>query len=110
MQIEDVIIQVKESLNETDQDPVLADWYFSLCSAKAFYGLELAKLKQARGPMKLEIKKEIIQENGKTSEAEVDSYYYATQEGKYDAYYSELLKHLSPLIEAIKIKRESLRH
>jgi len=108
MDLQTRIKEIREHLSDTDDMAVLTDWHQSLAADKAWYGAELAKLKQARGPKRLEIKKRLIQENGKATESEVEGEYYATEEGQWDAYYTELLRHISPLIEAVKIKRQAL--
>lgn len=107
--LEDTIKEISAHLNSTDDYTQLTDWYFSLCGAKAFYGLELARLKARRGERIGSIKNRLITERGKVSQAEAENEYYTTQEGQFDAFYSELLRHIAPLIEAVKIKREALK-
>lgn len=106
--IEDKIKEIREHLTDTDDLVVLTDWDM-VCSAEfAFIATELANVKKERATRELEVKSKILIEQGKYTEKEIERRYFATEEGKYYLYASEMLKALAKLISAVRFKRRML--
>ena len=106
--IEDKIKEIREHLTDTDDIAVLTDWDM-VCSAEfAFIATELAKVKRDRATRELALKSEILASQGKYTEKEIERQYFASEEGKYYQYGSEMLKALAKLISAVRFKRKML--
>lgn len=108
MQIEELIKQIREHLTDTDDLSVLSDWDNALSVEFAFIAQQLAVVKRDRAKKEIDLKSVIIMQAGKATEKEVERSYFATEQGQYYAYASEILKGISKLISAVRFKRKIL--
>jgi hypothetical protein len=109
MDLKSLIQTIKQSLNETDDFSVLSDWDLALTAEYAFVANELAEVKKHRATKELDIKKTLLNDEGKYTEKEIERRYFATEEGQYLAWAGEELKAIGKLISAIRFRRDVLR-
>ena len=106
--LEDKIQEVREHLTETDDLSVLSDWETYFVSEFAYMAVELAKVKRDRATKELALKAQILSQEGKYTEKEIERQYFASGEGKVYLYNTTMLSALSKLISAIRFKRSIL--
>lgn len=105
MDLKQLIKEIRDSLNDTDELSILADWDHKLSTEYAWIGAQLADVKKDRAKTEIEIKmREIL--NGKVTEKEIERIYFSTEAGQYYVFGTEMMKAIGRLISAVRFKRD----
>lgn len=108
MDTKTLIKQVTEGLNEAGPEQCEA-WHTQLASLFGWTAAQLAEVKRDRAKQEIEIKQQLLKENNKYTEKEIERIYFSTEQGMYYSYASEILKAISKLIVACKFKVDALK-
>lgn len=109
MNLKALIQQIETSLNQTEDVSVLSDWDVALSTEYAWVADQLGNVKRDRARKEIEIKKQLLAEEGKYTEKEIERQYFSTEEGQYYAWAGEELKAIGKLINAVRFRRDLLR-
>lgn len=104
-----LIKEIQDNLTQTTDISVLADWDMKLSSEYAWLATQLGEVKKDRARDEIEIRKRLLETEGKYTEAEIERQYFATEKGRFLAENEIVLKGISRLISAVRSQKEYLK-